>query len=105
VRRGLVCSAAGAAALLLACVTGPSPHPDLRLVWRDYLSLPAQRALAIAGEPQRGRWVTGASGGHATREEAEAGAIAECRRRRALRRLQAACVLYAVGDEIVWQEP
>ena len=48
--------------------------------------------------------MTGASGGHATREEAEAEALAQCRMRRGLRRLQTECVLYAVGDEIVWQE-
>jgi hypothetical protein len=47
--------------------------------------------------------VTGASGGHATREQAEAEALAQCRLRRAARRLQAACVLYAVQDEIVWR--
>jgi hypothetical protein len=64
--------------------------------------LPAERALAIAGDPRRDRWVTGASGGHATREQAEAAALLECRRLRGMRRLQAACVLYAVGDEIVW---
>jgi hypothetical protein len=46
--------------------------------------------------------VTGASGGHATREQAEAEALAQCRLRRAARRMQAACVLYAVQDEIVW---
>jgi len=59
--------------------------------------------MAIAGDPRRGRWVTGASGGHATREEAEAEALLQCRMRRAERRLRAACVLYAVGDEIVWR--
>ena len=51
----------------------------------------------------RDHWVTGASGGHATRELAEAEALAQCRTRRADRRMQAACVLYAVGDEIVWR--
>jgi hypothetical protein len=101
----LASSVLGTAALLLSCATGPAPHSDLGAVWRDYLTLPRQRALAIAGDPQRDRWVTGASGGHATREQAEAEALAQCKKRRALRRLQAACVLYAVGDEIVWQEP
>lgn len=59
--------------------------------------------MAIAGDPQHGRWVTAVSAGHATREQAEAGALTECRRRRGVRRMQAACVLYAVGDEIVWR--
>jgi hypothetical protein len=97
-------SIAWPAALLLACVSdGPSPHPDLAVAWRDYRALPARRALAIAGDPTRDNWVTGASGGHPTSEEAEEEAIAQCRVRRAARRIQAACVLYAVGDEIVWR--
>ncbi len=95
---------AGTALLLLACVSdGASPHPDLAPVWRDFIAMPAERALAIAGDPQRDRWVIGASGGHATRDRAEAEAIRQCRMRRGMRRMQAACVLYAVGDEIVWR--
>ena len=94
------------AALLLACVSdGASPHPNLAPTWRDFLTLPKERALAIAGDPRRDRWVAGASGGHATRGEAEADALLECQRRRGIRRLQAACTLYAVGDEIVWRGP
>ena len=99
-------AAAWTAALLLGCASdGAPPHPDLARVWRDFLSLPAERALAIAGDPRRDRWVTGASAGHATRDRAEAEALAECRIQRGMHRLQAACVLYAVGDEIVWRGP
>jgi hypothetical protein len=99
-------AAAWTAALLLACASDqPSPHPDLAGVWRDFLSLPAERALAIAGDPRRDRWVTGASAGHATRDRAEAEALAKCRIQRGIHRMQAACVLYAVGDEIVWRGP
>jgi hypothetical protein len=102
-RNACCASAACAAVLLLGCASsGPSPHPSLVPTWRGYQSLPAQRALAIAGDPTRDNWVTGASGGHATREQAEAEALAQCRLRRAARRMQAACVLYAVQDEIVW---
>jgi hypothetical protein len=88
----------------VACASaGPSPHPDLAAAWRQYQQLPQERALAIAGDPTHDNWVTGASGGHATRERAEAEALAQCRIRRAARRMQAACVLYAVQDEIVWR--
>ena len=80
-----------------------SPHPDLGQVWRDFLALPEQRALAIAGDPRRDRWVSGASGGHATPEQAEAEALLQCRIRRGMRRLQDPCGLYAVGDEVVWR--
>jgi hypothetical protein len=97
----------GTAVLLLACASdGASPHPDhLARVWRDFLALPAERALLIAGDPRRDRWVAGYSGGHATRGQAEAEALLECQRRRGMSRMQAACVLYAIGDEIVWRGP
>jgi len=90
--------------LLCSCATKPnSPHRNLTQVWHEYLEIPDQRALAIAGDPRRNRWVTAASGGHSTRIEAEEGALRECRVRRKIRRLQPACVLYAVGKQIVWQ--
>jgi len=60
--------------------------------------------MAIAGDPRRDRWVTGAVGGQATRSQAEAEALRQCRERRGMRRMQAACVLYAVGDEVVWRD-
>jgi hypothetical protein len=92
-------------ALALACASGSaSPHPDLSAVWRDYEKMPMERALAIAGDPGRDRWVTGASGGHSTHKRAEEDAIAQCRIRRAQRRMRAECRLYAVGDEIVWRQ-
>ncbi|MBW2290088.1 MAG: hypothetical protein JRG80_05805 [Deltaproteobacteria bacterium] len=101
-RRRIVIAAT--AVLLMACATQEaSPQPDLGPVWRDYLALPAERALAIAGDPRRDRWVTGASGGHATPDRATAEALLQCRIRRGMRRIQADCVPYAVGDEIVWR--
>jgi hypothetical protein len=90
--------------LLPACASDrTSTHPDLAAVWRDFVEMPSERAMAIAGDPRRDRWVIGASGGHATRDEATAEALRECQKRRGARRMQAACVLYAVGDEIVWR--
>jgi hypothetical protein len=79
------------------------PHPDLAELWRSYQALPAERALAVAGDPRR-LWVAGLVGGEPTREEAEWSALAQCGQRRAARRLQVPCRLYAVGDEIVWEE-
>lgn len=97
---------AGALGLALACAAGGGPpHPQLNPVWKSYRQLPDERALAIAGDPRRDRWVTGASGGHGSPAEAEAGALAQCRRRRAARRMRAPCVAYAVGDVIVWAQP
>ena len=90
---------------LLACVSDRAPHSQLAPIWRDYRALPDQRALAIAGELRQDRWVAGASGGHARRQDAAEGALGECRRRREQRRLQAPCRVYAVGDEVVWSGP
>lgn len=98
---------AGAALLALACATNQPrrPDPSLAEVWRDYRKLPDYRALAIAGNFQKNRWVAGFSGGHETSAEAEAAALRECGVRRLRARAEAACQLYAIGDEIVWQEP
>jgi hypothetical protein len=63
--------------------------------------MPEVRAVAIAGDPDH-LWLGGVTGGHASRAEAERAALEECGRRRALRRIQDPCRLYAVDDEIVW---
>lgn len=88
-----------------ACASGtPTPHPELRSLWRDYRELPDERALAIAGDLARGRWVAGAVGGHASAAAAEQAALGECRLRRARARMQDACFVYAIGDEVVTAE-
>src|SRR5262245_47958019 len=86
-----------------ACATHRAPDRELGQVWRDYRALPDQRALAIAGELSRNRWVAGASGGHATSDAAKKAALRECALRRQRQRMQHACALYAIGDEVVWQ--
>jgi hypothetical protein len=98
--------AALAALGLGSCTTRGAQHEALTRVWSDYSELPDQRALAIAGELERNeRWVAGASGGHASRRDAEEGALHECARRRQEQRMQDACRLYAVGDQVVWPGP
>ena len=95
-----------ASCLALACAADPNrSDPNLAEVWRDYRKMPDQRALAIAGNLRQSRWVSGASGGHATIPEAEAAALRSCAERRLRTRSQAPCQLYAVGDEIVWPGP
>jgi hypothetical protein len=90
----------------MGCVSRPGP-PDLNLaeVWRDYRKLPGERALAISGNIRQDRFVAGAAGGAATMAEAEAAALRECATRRLRQRQQAACEIYAIGDEIVWPGP
>ncbi len=91
---------------MFACASRPA-EPELTLteVWAEYRELPDQRALAVAGILRQGRWVSGASGGHATSEAASASALRECQERRLRLRTPSACRLYAVGDEIVWPGP
>jgi hypothetical protein len=95
-----------ASLLLVSCAGGPPrPDPALSEVWAEYEKLPSQRALAVAGVLRQGRWVMGASGGHVTAAAAAESALRECRSRRAEQRTPAACRIYALGDEIVWEAP
>ena len=95
--------AACAALPPVACATEARtrPHRGIAALWRDFQDMPPQRALALAGDPDK-NWVAASSGGHASRREAEETVLATCRRRRVARRMQAPCRLYASGDEIVW---
>jgi hypothetical protein len=77
------------------------PHPALKELWRDYRQLREHSALAIAGDLSRGRWVAGAAGGQPSSADAEVEALVECRKQRAMKRMQDACTLYAVGNEVV----
>ena len=92
------------ALLPLACKTSlrEGPHAGIASFWRDYLEMPPERALAVAGDPDR-HWLAAASGGHRSQDEAEETVLIECRARRAARRMQAPCRLYATGSEIVWE--
>lgn len=95
----------GAALAVAACAKAPqgTPHRSLTQLWRSYQELPSQRALAVAGDPRR-QWVAGMVGGEATSEDAQRVALEQCGQRRAARRLRVPCRIYAVGDEIVWQD-
>jgi hypothetical protein len=91
---------------VFACAQTPvKPDVTLTEVWADYRELPDQRALAVAGVLRQGRWVSGASGGHATSAAASESALRECEARRRRLLTPSACRLYAVGEEIVWQGP
>jgi hypothetical protein len=92
---------------LLVAISGcqggpPKTPPEIAILWRDYSAMPDQRALAIAGELRRNRWVAGAAGGRETSAEAQSIALQECQVRRQRQRMQDPCRLYAVGDEVVW---
>ncbi|MGE4606245.1 MAG: hypothetical protein AAEJ52_05850 [Myxococcota bacterium] len=97
---------ASAAFCLAGCASQPAaePHSGLEKRWGRYLSMPRQRAFAIAGDPD-GIWVGSVVGGHRSPAEAERAALQDCERSRARRNIPGACVLYAVGHEIVWEKP
>lgn len=99
IRTGAGCAAG--LAFLAACSAPEGPPRSLAPLWREYVKMPPERALAIAGDPAR-LWVGAASGGYPSQEMAEESVVAECTRRRSLRRMQEPCRLYAVGDDIVW---
>ena len=98
------CLLLGGASLGAGCTTPGSgdPHPSLTRLWRGYQAMPEERALSLAGNPDN-VWVSGASGGHELQSDADDGALAACAKRRAARRLRVPCLLYARGDEIVWE--
>jgi len=97
--------------LLLACAVlfpascatrgDRAPHPGIASLWNEYRQLSPERALALAGDPDR-FWVGALAGGQASQVEAEQSALAECQKRRLARRMRAPCRLYATGEEIVW---
>lgn len=79
------------------------PHQNLDRMWRAYVDLPDERALVVAGDPNR-LWVAGSAGGAETASQAEERATQECKRRRMARRIGGRCRTYAIGDQIVWDE-
>jgi hypothetical protein len=91
----------------LACIAscaGPKndgPHIGVRDMWRRFEALPNERSMAISGNPDA-HWVGAAVGDFATQYEADVAALAQCKRRRTIARLQARCRIYARGDEVVW---
>jgi len=82
--------------------TDAEPPHGLARLWRQFLEMPEERAIALAGDPEK-RWVVGVSSGQASLEAAEELALAKCMEQRAQQRMQDPCRLYAAGDEIVWR--
>ena len=90
--------------LAVACISNPSreqPHRGIERLWSDFIALPQQRALALAGDPD-GIWVAGAGSGEPSQAAAEKTALAACAAKRDARRMQSPCLLYATGEKIVW---
>lgn len=98
--------ALGVVVQLLACAHAAcdqEPPAALESVWRDYLELPGQKAIAIAGSPRRTHWVVGVVSGFQKDADADSAALAECAKRRVASRVQPQCVLFARNEKIVWR--
>ena len=83
-----------------ACTSsGVARDGEFASVWRDYSSLPQHRAIALAGDLRRSRWVIGMAGGLPSSELAIEAALRSCQKQRGRRRMQDPCKIYAVGAE------
>jgi hypothetical protein len=80
----------------------PKPHDGVAKRWGQFLSMPHQRAFALAGDPE-GEWIGATVGGYPSPTEAEQAALRECEKRRASR-IATPCRLYATGHRIVWSD-
>lgn len=68
--------------------------------WRAYRKHPPQKALAVAGNLM-GLYVSGVAFGDSSDILAREQALSNCEQRRADRRLEAACRMYAIGDTVL----
>lgn len=91
---------------LPACASArlAEPHPGVAERWGRFLSMPHQRAFAVAGDPN-GRWAGAVVGGYPSPIEAEHEALRRCERERLAAGIEPACQIYATGHRIVWPDP
>lgn len=89
---------------LAACASSSPPKSRFEREFQRYLSLPNQKVMAIAGDPE-GRWVYGYGYAFMSSGQAEVAAIEQCRTRRRQVGPDTECVVYAVGGRVVWQRP
>jgi hypothetical protein len=90
---------------MVACASSPPPEPHAGVAkrWGQYISMPHQRAFALAGDPD-GRWAGAIVGGYLSPIEAEQEALRRCEHERSAARIEEPCRLYATGHRIVWQD-
>ena len=93
-------------ALAASCATrtfSDAPHPRVNDLWKEFITLPESRSMALAGNPKR-VWVGAAVGNGRTQASADAAAMEECNRRRKSGQIVAPCRIYARGSEVVWDQ-
>lgn len=90
--------------LVAACASPGEKRSRFEREFQRYLSLPNQKVMAIAGDPD-GRWVYGYGYAHRSSGQAEVAAIEQCNLRRRSVGPEAECVVYAIGSRVVWEGP
>ncbi len=85
----------------LGCASGPEKSRFER-EYQRYLSLPHQRVMAVAGDPE-GRWVYGTAYSHRSTGEAATRAMEQCNVRKRTIGPDAVCRFYAIGNRVVWE--
>lgn len=85
--------------------TSAEPRGAFASAWHQYEMLQRHRAIAVAGEIDRNRWVVGMAGSARSADAAIEAALGECRKQRAQKRMKDSCKIYAVGDQLRQKQP
>jgi hypothetical protein len=98
-------SVSGLLVATASCTASKSgPKGEFASVWQQYTTLHPYRAIAVAGEISKNRWVVGMAGGAPSADDAIEAALHECRKQRELKRMTDSCRIYAVGNELRHQQ-
>jgi hypothetical protein len=88
---------------LLAGCSSPTPHPSrFEREFQQYLSLPPHKVFVIAGDPED-RFVYGYGYKARSDDEAKDTGMEQCNIRKQSLSTRSECVVYAIGNEVVWQ--
>lgn len=88
--------------IVLSCTSSTPRKSRFEREFERYLSLPHQRAMAIAGDPN-GHWAFGYGYASASKGLAQDAALEQCNTRKRSLGPDATCVIYAIGNDVVWK--
>jgi hypothetical protein len=88
--------------MMLSCASSTPRKSRFEREFERYLSLPNQKAMAIAGDPNL-RWVCGYGYASASKGLAQDAALEQCNTRKRSLGPDASCVIYAIGNDVVWK--
>lgn len=96
-----VCAGCTKSARTLGLPMRTTPQFEVELT--RYAKLPAQKSMAIAGDPKE-IYVSGYAYDYLLQEAAVQAALKYCELRREDLRIEAECRTYAIGDEIIGED-